>query len=94
MSLAIASSLGQEIVVSATRVATKILESPVSIERVSAVTIQNTPAASYYDIITNFKGVDMLSSSLTFKTPTTRGFLGSGNVRFNQLRLNVPHAKK
>lgn len=85
VSLNIASSLGQEIVVSATRVATKILESPVSIERVSAVTIQNTPAASYYDIITNFKGVDMLASSLTFKTPTTRGFLGSGNVRFNQL---------
>jgi outer membrane receptor protein involved in Fe transport len=85
ISLIIASSLGQEIVVSATRVATKILESPVSIERVSAVTIQNTPAASYYDIITNFKGVDMLASSLTFKTPTTRGFLGSGNVRFNQL---------
>lgn len=80
-----ASSLGQEIVVSATRVATRILESPVSIERVSATTIQNAPAASYYDIITNFKGVDVLASSLTFKTPTTRGFLGSGNVRFNQI---------
>lgn len=85
VTLASASSLGQEIVVSATRVATRILESPVSIERVSATTIQNAPAASYYDIITNFKGVDVLSSSLTFKTPTTRGFLGSGNVRFNQL---------
>ena len=83
--LSAASSLGQEIVVSATRVATRILESPVSIERVSAATIQNAPAANYYDIIANFKGVDVLASSLTFKTPTTRGFLGSGNVRFNQI---------
>jgi outer membrane receptor protein involved in Fe transport len=85
ISLSTASSLGQEIVVSATRVATKILESPVTIERVSAATIQAAPAGSYYDIVANFKGVDVLSSSLTFKTPTTRGFLGSGNVRFNQL---------
>lgn len=79
------SALGEEIVVSATRVATKILESPVSIERVSATAIQNSPAASYYDVVTNMKGVDMMASSLTFKTPTTRGFLGSGNTRFTQI---------
>ncbi len=83
--LKVTSTLGQEVVVSATRVATKILESPVSIERVNAVSIQSSPAASYYDVINNFKGVDMMASSLTFKTVTTRGFLGSGNVRFNQI---------
>jgi hypothetical protein len=44
--------LGQEIVISATRVATRILESPVSIERVNAAGIQNAPASSYYDIVT------------------------------------------
>ena len=27
----------------------------------------------------------MTTSSLTFKTPSTRGFNGSGNLRFNQL---------
>ena len=80
-----AATLGQEVVVSATRVATRILESPVTIERVSASTIRNAPAASYYDVITNLKGVDMMTASLTFKTPTTRGFNGSGNTRFNQL---------
>ena len=79
------SKLGQEIVVSATRVATRILESPVSIERVSASAIQNAPVSNYYEAITNLKGVDMMTSSLTFRTPTTRGFLGSGNTRFNQL---------
>jgi outer membrane receptor protein involved in Fe transport len=79
------STLGQEVVVSATRVATRILESPVTIERVNAAAIRNAPAVSYYDVISNLKGVDMMTASLTFKTPTTRGFNGSGNTRFNQL---------
>ncbi len=78
-------SLGQEVVVSATRTPQRILESPVTIERVSATTIRNAPAANYYDVVTNLKGVDVVASSLTFKTPTTRGFAGSGNVRFNQI---------
>jgi len=80
-----ASTLGQEIVISATRTSAKILESPVSIERVSAANIRNTAAASYYDIVGNLKGVDFVTASLTFKTPTTRGFGASGNTRFNQL---------
>jgi outer membrane receptor protein involved in Fe transport len=79
------SKLGQEIVVSATRVATRIMESPVTIERVSASAIQNAPVSNYYEAVTNLKGVDILTSSLTFKTPTTRGFNSSGNLRFNQL---------
>ncbi|MEO8764379.1 MAG: TonB-dependent receptor, partial [Ginsengibacter sp.] len=79
------STLGQEIVVAASRVPERILESPVSIERVSAANIRSAPAANFYDIIATLKGVDITTSSLTFKTPTTRGFGGSGNVRFNQL---------
>lgn len=77
--------LGQEVVISATKTSQKIMESPVSIERINAATIRNTPAATYYDIIGNLKGVDVVSSSLTFKTPTTRGFSGSGNLRVNQI---------
>jgi outer membrane receptor protein involved in Fe transport len=77
--------LGQEVVVSATKTSQKILESPVSIERISTATIRNAPASSYYDIIGSLKGVDVVSSSLTFKTPTTRGFSGSGNLRVNQI---------
>ncbi len=80
-----ASSLGQEVVVSATRTPQRILESPVTVERVSAAAIRNAPAASYYDVLSNVKGVDITTSSLTFKTPSTRGFNGSGNTRFNQL---------
>jgi hypothetical protein len=77
--------MGQEVVVSASRTPQRILEAPVTIERVSAATIRNSPVANYYDVLTNLKGVDAVVSSLTFRTPTTRGFSGSGNLRFNQI---------
>lgn len=79
------SALGQEVVVSATRTPSRILESPVSIERVGNTAIRTSPAANYYDMISNLKGVDVVTSSLTFKTPATRGFNGSGNTRVNQM---------
>jgi outer membrane receptor protein involved in Fe transport len=85
VSLKPSSVLGEEVVVSATRTPTRILESPVSIERVNTAAIRNAPAADYFDIATNLKGVDMVASSLTFKTITTRGFAGSGNTRFTQI---------
>ena len=79
-----ASTLGTEVVVSASRVPERILESPVSIERVGSANIRNSPATSYYDVIKSLKGVDVVSSSLTFASVTTRGFNGSGNPKFNQ----------
>lgn len=78
-------TLGEEVVVAATRTATKVMESPVSIERLSANNIRTSPATNYYDMIGQLKGVDITTSSLTFKTPSTRGFNFSGNTRFNQL---------
>lgn len=85
VSLVTASILGQEVVISATRTPSRILESPVTIERISAANIRNTAAASYYDMIAKLKGVDVVTSSLTFSTPSTRGFNGSGNLRLNQI---------
>ncbi|HEY5390916.1 MAG TPA: carboxypeptidase-like regulatory domain-containing protein, partial [Hanamia sp.] len=79
------STLGQEVVVSATRTPASILESPVTIERISATDIRNSPQVSYYDIISKLKGVDVVTASLTFSSPTTRGFNGSGNLRLNQI---------
>jgi outer membrane receptor protein involved in Fe transport len=80
-----ASALGQEVVVSATRTPSRILESPVSIERMGTREIRNSAQPNYYDNVRNLKGVDVVSSGLLFSTPTTRGFAGSGNARFNQL---------
>ena len=79
------STLGEEVVVSATRTPTRIIESPVSIERLNTTALRNAAAADFYDMALNLKGVDMVASSLTFKTVTTRGFAGSGNTRFTQI---------
>ncbi|RYZ51754.1 MAG: TonB-dependent receptor [Sphingobacteriales bacterium] len=79
------STLGAEVVVSASRVAERILESPVSIERMGSAAVRAAAAPSFYQAMANFKGVDMTTSSLTFNTLSTRGFNGSGNLRFNQL---------
>lgn len=80
-----ASTLGVEVVISASRVPERILESPVSIERISSANIRNTPSTGYYDMLKHIKGVDLVYSSLTFATPSTRGFNGSGNARLNQI---------
>ncbi|HYH14011.1 MAG TPA: TonB-dependent receptor [Flavisolibacter sp.] len=80
-----ASSLGQEVVVSASRAPQRILETPVTVERMSSNIIRNVPAPNYYEAIQNLKGVDLHTASLTFRTVTTRGFISSGNTRLNQL---------
>lgn len=76
---------GQEVVVSASRVEESIFQSPVSIEKLDILDIQNTAAASAYEAIGNLKGVDFSTQSLTFKSVNTRGFGANGNTRFVQL---------
>lgn len=77
--------VGDVLVTAGTRTPVRVLESPVSIETVSRAAIRNTPSPSYYDAVGTLKGVDITTSSFAFKTPSTRGFNGSGNLRFNQL---------
>lgn len=77
--------LGNEVVVTASRVAESILKSPVAIEKLDIRAIRETPAPSFYDALENVKGVQMTTSSLTFKVPNTRGFNIPNNFRFMQL---------
>lgn len=84
MELEASSILGQEVVISASRTPERILESPVSIERLSGSSIKNLPAPSFYDAISNMKGVETSAQSLTFKSINARGFNSNGNTRFNQ----------
>lgn len=76
--------LGGDVVVSASRTPERILESPVSIERMSAAAIREIAAPSFYDALNNMKGVESSMQSLTFKSINTRGFNSNGNTRFNQ----------
>jgi len=79
------SVLSDEIVVSASRIEESQLKSPVAIEKLDIRTIKETAAPSFYDALENVKGVQMITSSLTFKVPNTRGFNVPNNFRFMQL---------
>lgn len=74
-----------EIVVSASRSAERIIESPVTIEKMGLKSIIENTSVTYYDGLTNLKGIDMHESSYGFKTLNTRGFSTFGNFRFVQV---------
>ena len=75
----------EEVIVAASRVPQRILQTPVTIERMGPAILRNLPAPNPYEAINNIRGVDMHTASLTFRTVTTRGFISSGNTRLNQL---------
>lgn len=83
--LAESSILGQEVVISASRVEESIMKSPVSVEKMDIIAIREVPQASFYDALNNMKGVEMSTQSLTFKSFNTRGFNANGNVRTVQM---------
>ncbi len=74
-----------EVVVSASRTPERIMESPVTIERMDVRAIKNTSSPTFYDGLENLKGVNMNTNSLTFKSVNTRGFATFSNTRFMQL---------
>lgn len=76
--------LGQDVVISASRTPERILESPVSVERMGPAALKEISAPSFYDALNNMKGVEISTQSLTFKSVNTRGFNSNGNTRFNQ----------
>ena len=79
------SSILNEVVVSASRTPERLLESPVTVERMDIKAIRGTSSPTFYDGLENLKGVDVNTNSLTFKSINTRGFATFANTRFMQL---------
>ncbi len=78
-------TLLSEIVVSASRTPERVLESPVTIERMGPAEVRNTSSPSFYDGLENLKEVHFNTSSFSFKSINTRGFATVANTRFMQL---------
>ncbi|WP_158799744.1 TonB-dependent receptor [Pedobacter sp. L105] len=85
ISMATQAVIGNEVVITASRVPESILKSPVAIEKLDLRALRESPAPSFYDALENVKGVQMTTASLTFKIPNTRGFNIPSNYRFMQL---------
>ncbi len=74
-----------EVVVSASRVNEKLLQSPVSIQKAGEKYFHNSPAPTFFDALENLQGVQMITPSLGFRVINARGFANTTNVRFAQL---------
>ena len=92
VSLSEEASVLNTIVVSASRIEEKILESPVTIEKLDLLGIKNASAADPYDDLMRLKGVTAVQGSMTFTSLNTRGFARANNERFVQLIDGVDNA--
>ncbi|KAA0990562.1 carboxypeptidase-like regulatory domain-containing protein [Dyadobacter aurulentus] len=78
-------TLGEEIVVSASRVEESVMKSPVAIEKMNLRDMRDTPSANFYDALNNLKGIDMATQGFLFKSINMRGFGSTGNPRTVQM---------
>ena len=60
--------MGQEVVVSASRVEESVMKAAVTVEKMDLRAIRETTAPSFYDAIGNMKGVDLTTQGLLFKS--------------------------
>jgi len=85
-------SLLNDVVVAASRVEEKLIESPVTIEKMNNRTIKAASANDYYDDLAKLKGVQTINGSMTLTSINTRGFGGISNTRFVQLMDGMDNA--
>ena len=75
-----------QIVISASRTPERIMESPVSIERVGLKGFKSNSSPNFYEGLGNLKGIDILSNSFNIKNiVSNRGFANTENTRFVQI---------
>ncbi|HIF13905.1 MAG TPA: TonB-dependent receptor, partial [Bacteroidetes bacterium] len=71
----------KEIVVSASRVGESLMSAPISIQKLNAQAIRNSASGDFYQSLGNLSGIDVVTSSMGFKTINTRGFNTTSPVR-------------
>jgi len=89
VSLAYGAGALDEIVVSASRFAQRVFESPITIEKYSAQQIKATPAADFFNGLENVKGIQLQQGGLLLNQVVTRGFATVYNEGFVTLVDNM-----
>ncbi|TDQ28374.1 TonB-dependent receptor [Tenacibaculum caenipelagi] len=74
-----------EVVISASRSPERVIESPVTIERMGEIDIKRNTSPSFYDGLVNLKGIESREANYGFKSINARGFSTFDNTRFVQL---------
>ncbi|TAL57551.1 MAG: hypothetical protein EPN85_13830 [Bacteroidetes bacterium] len=76
--------VGKEVVVTGSRVSEKIMESPATIQKITAKDIKETASGDFYEGMGTLKGIDITTSSLGFKAVNMRGFNSTAPIRVVQ----------
>ncbi len=74
-----------EVIVSVSKVEEKLMEAPVSVEKLDIRELRSSPAADPYGALSHIKGVQANTGSFSFTSVNTRGFADMQNWRFVQL---------
>ena len=85
ITMEMAAFTGQEVVVSASRVAETIMESAVSVQKMSSREIKEAASGDFYQDLGTLQGVDITSASMGFKVINSRGFNDTSPVRSVQM---------
>ncbi len=83
--LAATSETLNDVVITASKTKERVLETPVTIEHLSAKVIPYATAPSFYEELNNLRGVQMNTNSLTFQALNMRGFATFSNNRVLQI---------
>lgn len=76
---------GEEVIVSASKYSERVLESPATVQSISAVKIQSSASGDYFQSLGNLPQIDIVDNSFNFKVFNTRGFnstIGYRTVQF------------
>ncbi len=76
--------IGQEVVVTGSRVSERIIEAPITIQKINAAQIATAASGNFYQSMGNLADVDITTSSLGFQIINTRGFNTTAPVRMVQ----------
>lgn len=75
----------REVMVSASRIEERVLEAPVTVQRLDARALEMMPITEPISMLERFKGIDVSRSSLTMSSLSTRGFNSAKAERLIQL---------
>ncbi|MCS6821711.1 MAG: carboxypeptidase-like regulatory domain-containing protein [Microscillaceae bacterium] len=83
--LAEANLIGDEIIVSASRIEENVLRTPVTVEKIGIKELEIAPSTELFSSFSRFKGIDVNQSSLLLSSVSTRGFNSAKSERIIQL---------
>lgn len=76
--------MGNEVVISASRVDEKIMEAPLTIQKMNVRQVQSAASGDYFGSLSNMRDVEIINNSIGFKVFNARGFNTTSPLRVVQ----------